>query len=203
MTDAEPGTVSDAVSEAVPGAVSGAQWVQWWCTPWEDAHASWQHGFAEQAGLTLHASEHWARRCPDAFMAFAGVYPPQPPAPEPQALQWLALAPAQRELALALVTQICAGQPSGHADDSLAPAHVPWCRSLAKALRPGLWLGDDPAQAPALLGAWLGPHYWARLRLAWPMPSARLAMATLTSSPLALARLNTLWPAVLWRVAAN
>lgn len=200
---ADQGTEPAAAPQAVPAAVSEAQWVRWWCTPWNDAHTSWKQSFAEQAGVPLPACEAWAGHRPQAFLAFAGVYPPQPPPPVPQVLQWLSMTATQQQLALSLVTYICNGPPPTEAEDLPAQPHLAWCRSLAKALRPGLWLESEKTEAPTLLGGWLGPQCWARLRLAWPRSGTLAASDQTAFTALATARLNTLWPAVLWRVEAR
>ncbi|WP_238936528.1 type III secretion protein [Pseudomonas typographi] len=189
---AEPGLMA---------AGSGEQWARWWCEAWKGAHPSWQLRFAEQIGLPLPACERLARCRPEAFLSFAGVLPQQPPEPNANALHWLALEASQRQLALALVGRICA---PGHAEHGPTDEHGPWCRSVAKALRPGLWLGEGGADARVLLGAWLGPHCWARLRLCWPaQPGGGGVEAAMAFSAQVHSRLQTLWPAVLWRVAAG
>jgi hypothetical protein len=192
-------------------SVSDQAWVRWWCEAWQDAHGSWQTGFAEHVGLALSACAQLARRQPEPFMCFTGMTAPQPPEPDANTLQWLALQPAQRQLALALVAQICAPDRSSTV---AIDEHAPWCRSLAKALRPGLWLetlepGLEPALKPGtevgvgLLRPWIGPHCWTRLRLDWPMPLAKAAEQGMKVNASAPGKLRTLWPAVLWRVSAG
>lgn len=134
-------------------------------------------------------------------MRFSGMTVPLPPTPDANTLQWLALEPSQQQLALALVEQICV---SDQANLGQADQHAPWCRSLAKALRPGLWLESLEAEAlPGcrLLSAWTGPDCWARLRLGWPVqPWAEAAGRDVVSSANGTGKLHTLWAAVLWRV---
>lgn len=185
-------------------APSTEAWVGWWCDAWQGAHASWQLRFAEQSGLTLSVCEALVRRRPEVFMDFAGMTMPQPPVPEANTLRWLALEPLQRHLALALAEQICAPAPSG-----LDPSdeYAPWCRSVAKALRPGLWLEhvDPEGQLGIwLLGTWIGPHCWARLRLSWPVLLLADAAGRDVISTVSLpGKLQTLWSAVLWRVGRS
>lgn len=182
-------------------ADSAQAWVHWWCDAWGHAHDSWRSRFAEHTGLALVECERLARQRPEVFMRFAGMDTPQPPEPHPDLLHWLGLPPEQRHLALALVEQICSpSRPSrGYTDE-----HKPWCRSLAKALRPGLWLDGQEPEAEVLLGGWLGVRYWHRLRLELPVPAQAWVPgphSALTAA--APGKLKTLWPAVLWRVAAN
>ncbi|WP_223536958.1 type III secretion protein [Pseudomonas sp. GL-B-16] len=176
-------------------------WVRWWCDAWQGAHGSWRSGFAEHAGLALSVCEQVAQRQPETFMRFAGMMAPQPPAPDTNTLQWLALQPSQRQLALAMVEHICT---PGRAGLDPIDGHAPWCRSLAKALRPGLWLQSREPGAQlgvCLLEHWIGPHCWARLRLCWPVRPTQAWDITLSAS--ASGKLHTLWSAVLWRVIAS
>jgi hypothetical protein len=180
---------------------SAQSWVRWWCDAWRGAHGSWQSGFADYAGLALPVCEQLAQRQPQAFMRFAGMALPQPPAPDNNTLQWLALQPSQRQLALAMVERICT---AGQFDLDPIDEHASWCRSLAKALRPGLWLQSQEPGAQlgvCLLEHWIGPHCWARLRLCWPVRPVHAWGITLSAS--APGKLQILWPAVLWRVNAS
>jgi hypothetical protein len=137
-------------------------------------------------------------------MGFAGMTVPQPPSPDTNTLRWLALDPSQRQLALALVEQICA---PGHSSFGPTGEYATWCRSVAKALRPGLWLENVESEAQlgvSLLGAWIGPHCWARLQLRWPMlPVAEAARRDEMLTISLPGKLQTLWPAVLWRVGGS
>lgn len=182
---------------------SDQAWVRWWCEAWRGAHASWQAGFAKHVGLTLSACEALAQYQPEPFMRYTGMTSPQPPAPDANTLQWLALQPAQQQLALALVAQIC---NPGRLIDEAVDAHVLWCRGLAKALRPGLWIKAYEPEAEwgvSLLQPWIGRDCWTRLRLNWPMASSRTVERDETPIAAAHTRLQTLWPAVLWRVNAS
>ncbi|MFC6478787.1 type III secretion protein [Pseudomonas asuensis] len=176
------------------------RWTQWWCNAWEEAHPTWKARFSEQVGLPLSICEQLAQHRCEAFMSFAEITTEQPPEPDDRVLQWLTLNAAQNELALMLVDHICS---SGHSDLPTLDEHDVWCRSVAKALRPGLWLHGHTADPRLLLGVWLGVRYWPRLRLYWPLDSlSDLAGHSLLLNAAAVSKLQTLWPAVLWRVTA-
>jgi hypothetical protein len=156
--------------------------------------------FAEQVGMPLSVCEQLAQHRREVFMSHADITLEQPPEPDDRVLQWLALDTAQNELALMLVGHICSPEQSGPAT---LHGHEAWCRSVAKALRPGLWLHGHTADPRLLLGAWLGVRYWPRLRLHWPLDSLDdLAGHSQLLSAITLSKLQTLWPAVLWRVTA-
>jgi hypothetical protein len=176
------------------------RWTQWWCDAWEKAHPTWKMRFSEQAGLPLSICEQLTRLRCEVFMSFAEIMPQQPPEPDDRVLQWLSLSTAQNELALMLVEHICS---PGSSDRSKLDTHAAWCRSLAKALRPGLWLHGHTADPRLLLGAWLGARYWPRLRLYWSLESlGEFAWHSPLFDAIAVSKLQTLWPAVLWRVTA-
>jgi hypothetical protein len=136
-------------------------------------------------------------------MRFVGMMMPQPPAPDANTLQWLALESGRRQLAMSIVEQICAPDRSS---PSIVDEHAMWCRSLAMALRPGLWLQNlepDRQVGVCLLAHWIGPDCWSRLRLAWPMPLAEVPEQDITVNAGAPRKLQALWPAVLWRVTVS
>ncbi|MCK0548983.1 MULTISPECIES: type III secretion protein [Pseudomonas] len=166
-------------------------WTQWWCNPWPWAHAGWQSRFAERCGLTVSDCEALMVSRHSVFLQSVGITPSQPPMPAAPVLSWLALTTVQRDQALDLAQRICfsRNESDGHEGQ--------WCWSLTKALRPGVWLDLEHEDARLLLGAWLGPEYWPRLRLAW-------APDEVADSPCSAPenKLQTLWQAVLWRVTA-
>lgn len=172
------------------------KWVQWWCCPWHWAHPQWKGQFAASCGLSIRDCESLMGSRHVEFLQSAGVAPSQPP-PEPSEnlLLWLALRPAHRELALALAQRICFAPRDlpAPADDS----DMLWCQRLAKALRPGLWLDPEVTDARPLLGAWLGEGCWSRLRLAWAPGEVAESFGLMPAN-----KLQTLWHAVLWRLAS-
>lgn len=171
--------------------MSDADWVIWWCCTWRDMHPAWQvrvgDDLAQRAAVTR--SQH------GELLACLGITPSPPPPPIADALLWLSLSIECRDQALALVQAICF---AAHADRrSLTDEQWAWCRSLAKALRPGLWLLADKVDPRAMLGGWLGDNCWLRLRLAWaPDDSLRPTQGLPTN------KLDSLWRAVLWKVNA-
>lgn len=172
---------------------TNTDWVQWWCCTWHWAHPDWHTQFVSGPVEELNRFAAVARSQHRSFLASVGIIPDQPPAPDSDVLMWLALTKQQQQLALALVQMICFAD-----SESLTIAafsHEPWCRRVAKALRPGVWLSPTVVDVRQLLGAWLGQIYWSRLRLAWPPGELD---ATLSRAP--ANKLNTLWQSVLWRV---
>lgn len=123
------------------------------------------------------------------------IEPGQPPAPVDGVLQWLALTDDQQQQALHLAGRICLTSLGDCNAQPLAPAYEGWCRAVAKALRPGVWLDpaiDDPR---LLLEAWIGEHCWSRLRLSWPPHTVQPMTTDMPAN-----KLQTLWHSVFWRV---
>lgn len=167
---------------------SAVRWVRWWCAAWQNAHPDWQ----AQAALVQQAAS-----CPHSRHALLsqahGIVATQPPPPHQGLLQWLDLAESQRQRALQLARQICAAAPCEQT--ATQDADSDWCRSLGKALRPGLWLPTTALDPRLLLGAWAGPLCWSRLCLQWPPEALDTPPQELPAK-----RLDTLWSAILWRV---
>ena len=122
-----------------------------------------------------------------------GITPSQPPAPQVDAMHWLSLTEQQQAEALALVAAICFANPALQAQ--VSDEQWAWCRGLAKALRPGLWLGAEVLDARCLLGAWLGEGCWSRLRLAWAPDEVLVPALNVPAR-----KLDAVWHAVLWKV---
>ncbi|MDN3235641.1 type III secretion protein [Pseudomonas sp. WAC2] len=174
------------------------RWVQWWCCAWRDAHPEWRARFIDQSGLPPAICETLAIQRVDVFLKFAGVVFLQPPEPESHTLKWLSLDDSQSQLALSLVGRICSPE---HPDSSVNDEYTPWCRSVAKALRPGLWLDSKSLDPRLLLGVWLGVSYWSRVRLYWsPNAVEESPLKVIAANTMACSRLQTLWPAVFWQV---
>jgi hypothetical protein len=178
--------------------MQGAQerWIQWWCAPWEWAHPDWRSRLAERHGLTLHDCDTLLGRHHALFFEHVGIAPSQPPEPVPQLMQWLALDTAQQGQALALAERICLGGAAAPVLDAAVLAHEPWCRAVAKALRPGAWLHPEAADGRRLLAAWAGESCWSRLRLQWTPGTLEAQFVEMPSN-----KLQTLWQSVLWRIA--
>ncbi|MBJ7220888.1 MULTISPECIES: type III secretion protein [unclassified Brenneria] len=114
------------------------------------------------------------------------------------------LSASQRKQILRLMALVC--QPPRPAQ-AVTEEQGKWCRRLAKALRPGLWLpddltfiDDDYADTLTLLRACYGERCWPRLRLLFPRPWT--TGCRLLANPLPGARLNTLCDALIWKAAA-
>ncbi|NWA02076.1 type III secretion protein [Pseudomonas gingeri] len=169
-------------------------WINWWCCTWRWAHPGWRLQLLAAHGLdTGHASALAGSRHAELLEAL-GVMPSQPPPVDADVALWLSLTAEQREQALLLARSICCA-PFPH-QPTVAERHGQWCRSLAKALRPGLWLDQPTVDARVLLASWLGAPFWSRLRLAWAPGESLEPLADLPRQ-----KLDTLWRAVLWRVA--
>ncbi|WP_341957594.1 type III secretion protein [Pseudomonas sp. RC10] len=166
------------------------RWIQWWCAPWQWAHGDWLARFAEDSGLPTSELSGVLRTRHGAFLHSVGIAPSQPPAPVEPVLQWLTLDPAQQQAALHLAQSICLGRVT---DES---PHERWCRAVAKALRPGVWLDASVHDPRELLAAWVGEDCWSRLRLNWApgaVPDAVIEMP--------VGKLHTLWQSVVWRAS--
>jgi len=170
-------------------------WVQWWCSAWQWVHPDWKVQFAVNNGLAVLDCDALMRSRHGEFLLSLGIAPSQPPQPSEHLMHWLALSPIQRDQALLLARRICFASldPASSADGS----HALWCERLAKALRPGLWLDPVMTDARPLLGAWLGEACWSRLRLTWAPGEVAESFGDMPDN-----KLQTLWQAILWRVAA-
>nr|WP_241667658.1 type III secretion protein [Pseudomonas caspiana] len=174
--------------------MTSADWVNWWCGTWHWAHPGWHAQMLSAQGLEAGACDAVARSRQADLLASLGVVPSQPPVLDANVVLWLSLNTEQRQQALVLAKSICCAAVGAEATVSVR--HDLWCRSLAKALRPGLWLDPQATDMRPLLGAWLGPMFWPRLRLGWaPGDVGELA------TDLPPNKLETLWRAVLWRVS--
>ncbi|WP_092164929.1 MULTISPECIES: hypothetical protein [unclassified Pseudomonas] len=125
------------------------------------------------------------------LLSLLGIVPSAPPEPEPNVIEWLSLTEKQRLQALSLVHAICFAVRN----DELSEEQWSWCRGIAKALRPGLWLTADVTDSRAMLGGWLGERYWSRLRVSW---APQVALEPAFNVP--ARKLDALWRSVLWRV---
>lgn len=175
--------------------MTSADWVSWWCCTWHWAHPAWQAQMLSDQGLEADACAAVARSRQADLLASLGIIPSQPPAPDADVLLWLSLSAEQRQQALSLAQSICCAPI--RAETTVTARHDPWCRSLAKALRPGLWANPQATDMRPLLGAWLGPAVWSRLRLSWAPGDVQEPATDLPPN-----KLDTLWRAVLWRVQA-
>ncbi|SEP66086.1 hypothetical protein SAMN03159444_00334 [Pseudomonas sp. NFACC02] len=174
---------------------SEARWIQWWCAPWQWAHPAWKAPFLALVGAAEDDLMDAPQGLQTAFLHSAQIEPCQPPTPVNAVLQWLALPADQQHQALELAARICLTSVGDGKTQSPTSVYEGWCRAVAKALRPGVWLDpaiDDPR---LLLAAWVGEDCWSRLRLSWPPQAVQPAVTNMPSN-----KLHTLWQSVLWRV---
>lgn len=188
------------MSEMPPADEAGLRWLRWWCIDsWLAADISWrQAGFCQpdDARLALLARTHHPMLCQQLQLS-STVSPV-----DSELLTWLELSGAQQQLALRLAAEVCWRDPT---QTMLSTAQQRWCRRIAQAIRPGLWLpepGGLPGNAGNLKGLWLlrlraGPDCWPRMRLAFPAEQVR-RMESLPQPDAFPPRLLPLWPAVLW-----
>ncbi|MEE3661380.1 type III secretion protein [Brenneria sp. g21c3] len=176
-------------------------WVTWWAggcvlqaaPGWDD-----KHGFTpatRRLELFIHANPAAVCRCFDLPMQI-------PPEPQPSLMRIGELNVGQRTQILHLMAAVCL--PSRHRREISAERQI-WCRRLAKALRPGLWLPDcctfaHETDALMLLRARYGEACWPRLRLLYPR--GLVERVADFKHPLPAGRLNALCDALIWKVAA-
>ncbi|KAA8712118.1 hypothetical protein [Pseudomonas cannabina] len=165
-------------------------WVSWWCNPWQWAHPAWRSRFAEGCGLSVSDCDALMTSRHGLFLQAMGIEPTQPPAPTEVLSRWLALTVSQQDHALDLARRVCFAKEAEGADGQ-------WCQGLAKALRPAMWLQPDSQDERLLLGAWLGPDYWPRVRLFWAPGEVAESLCDVPQN-----KLQTLWQAILWRITA-
>lgn len=169
--------------------MSNLAWVQWWATPWLYSREDWSTVDAHATLNRLYRSRHlWLGKV-------YGVAPCLPPTPQPTLLQLALASSDQLDLVLALINSTCRPTDASVLNENLHQ----WCNRLSKALPPDMLLpDDDPLQ---LLRTWVSPASWQRIRLRFP----RQRVLDLESAPLSLgdsySRLDTLWHAVVWRIA--
>ncbi|WP_214349792.1 hypothetical protein [Pseudomonas congelans] len=167
-------------------------WLQWWLRPWQWADPSWSSVLGERQlsndQFVLLSSLH-----PDHLGTAFGVQASSPVLPD-ALIVGLIQASEQRETVLAVVEHLCTARATRPLpNDDLRP----WCRSIAKALRPGSWLPDEHIEPLQLLAQWCGEQQWQRLRLLWPRAMAMAVEPQPCNEP---RRLDMLWRAALQRV---
>jgi hypothetical protein len=168
------------------------QWLQWWARPWQWADPSWSDVIGERQ--LSDAQFAWLSAVhPDRLGVAFGIQACSPTVPDPLIVNFLK-ARERWESLLAVVEHLCTARATRPLpDENLRP----WCRSVAKALRPGSWLPDENIDPLQLLAQWRGEVQWQRLRLLWP----RGAVMAVTVLPCAEPRrLDMLWRAALQRV---
>ncbi|WJY17214.1 serine kinase [Pectobacteriaceae bacterium CE90] len=179
-------------------------WVQWWAYGCGlQADNSW-HAAGSSAGEAAllasvapvyHHLLRSRRTVPDDFPAW----------PEPKLLHLAALHPVQRQWVLILIATVCREQPQNRLSESVSV----WCRRLAKALRPGLWLPDTllfntrrDSDALCILRSHYPAACWSRLRLLFPQTVSEQAEQHEIGG-LPAARITTLCEAIIWKVSSD
>ncbi|WP_264085447.1 serine kinase [Dickeya chrysanthemi] len=175
-------------------------WIQWWCYGClRQADASWLTTVAfSEDDLALAPVHHTAMR------HRLGIVETAPPPPESALLQLGQLNAEQRRQVLALIAAVCR-ETEGEQPDALAI----WCRRLAKALRPGLWLPSSLAfgqrreqDALVILRSRFPASCWSRLQLLYPRDGCDGAAET-PAEALPASRIASLCDAIIWKVAAG
>jgi hypothetical protein len=172
--------------------VIGEQWLRWWVRPWHWADPSWASVAAERE-LEDAQFAYLSAFYPDLLGVIFGVHTCEPSSPDPL-VAGLLQGPSTRDAALAVVDHLCSARASRLLPDA---ALKPWCRSVAKALRPGSWLPTASIDPLELLAQWSGPEQWGRLRLLWPRHIVQIISPSPSQDP---RRLEVLWRAALHRV---
>lgn len=175
------------------------RWVRWWaygCVL--EADHSWQVDTALAGGRT--ALESLAPLQHRLLRARWGLPEGLPEPPSEALWQLIALTPPQRVWALELIAAVCR-EP----ERSLPPEPSLWCRRLAKALRPGLWLPENlnftarrQSDALCLLRHCLSAAVWPRVRLLFPR-SWSIDVKETPVVALPASRVNVLCDAAIWK----
>ncbi|MCX8957612.1 type III secretion system protein [Erwinia psidii] len=188
------------MSEMLPADDPTLRWLRWWCIDsWLAADEQWRQAAFYQLDdtrLAALAQTHHPMICQQLQLTTR-----LSPVDE-ELLNWLEITAEQRQLALSLAAEVCWRGSTG---ETLSPDQQRWCRRVAQAMRPGLWLTDAeglPVSDGDTNGLWLlrqraGPDCWGRLRLAFPQEKV-LAVEQLTQLSAFPSRLLPLWQAVFW-----
>ncbi|WPC73473.1 hypothetical protein [Vibrio porteresiae] len=170
-------------------------WSEFWYRPWQ------------------HLNESWLKILPIESLELVGTVAPRflrvwlelddcaMPKRDEQTLRWLKLSLDRQNLVALLLVEIVR---KGASHGQLAAPDEEWCRHLAKALRPGLWLNEailntDPEVLLCLvIRQFVAQELWQRLRVTLPHRAVQTA-ELLANEPLPRNRINQLWQSVLWR----
>ncbi|SLM63266.1 MULTISPECIES: serine kinase [Dickeya] len=172
-------------------------WYRWWCYGClQQAHSSWHSGRYHHREMALAAVHH------AALCHRLGITPTLPPAPQPALRQLAQLNEPQRDRVLMLMATVCreGGYP-------LPDALSLWCRRLAKALRPGLWLPaalrfDQQLRqdALAILHCRFPASCGSRLQLLYPREEGRAVIGSWRDN-VPQSRVSALCDAIIWKAA--
>jgi hypothetical protein len=170
--------------------MSSLAWVRWWTAPWAFCHNDWK---IVDKYFELRERH---RNYPIVGVGnLYGITPCLPVKPQPTLLKLALASTDQLELALALIDSTCRRTLMSILDES----QNQWASRLSKVLPPDMLRhDDDPLQ---LLRIWVSSETWQRIRLRFP----RQRVLDLEKKTFSLGdsfnRLDTLWQAVVWRIA--
>ncbi|MFP1891544.1 serine kinase [Lonsdalea quercina] len=175
------------------------RWVRWWaygCIL--EADGSWRVDAGLAGGRT--AMESLAPHQHACLRARWSLPESLPESPSEALWALIALTPDQRVWALELIASVCRAP-----EHPLPPAPSQWCRRLAKALRPGLWLPENlsftarrQSDALCLLRHCLSAAAWPRVRLLFPR-SWSVGVEETPAAALPESRVNALCDAAIWK----
>ena len=170
-------------------------WSEFWYRPWQHLRESWLEI------LPIKSLELVETVAPRFLRVWLEVDDCVMAKPDELTLRWMRLSPACQNLAALLLAEIVR---KGASDGQLTTPDEEWCRHLAKALRPGLWLSEailntDPEVLLCLvILQFVEQELWQRLRVTLPYRAVQTA-ELLANEPLPRNRINQLWQSVLWR----
>ncbi|WP_263062906.1 serine kinase [Dickeya dadantii] len=172
------------------------RWSRWWCYGClRQADPSWLDATVFSADQMALAPVHHTAMC-----RRLGVAEALPPAPESTLLQLGQLDAGRRRQVLLLMAAVCRETP-GELPETLAV----WCRRLAKALRPGLWLPPSltfdrhrEQDALAILRCRFPQACWSRLQLLYPR-DWRDGAGQPPGEKLPASRIASLCDAIIWK----
>ncbi|TLV11730.1 type III secretion system protein [Klebsiella indica] len=178
-------------------------WLRWWCIDcWLTAEPAWRQADfyqLDEATLRQLARTHHQQLCARLQL------PASIAAVDDTLLQLMQLSSPLRLRVLRLVAEVCWRDSSRH---TLTADQQRWCRRIAQAMRPGLWLTPPPGIPTgdgAIDGLWLlnlrcGPLCWPRVRLHFS-PDRVQAVERLPPLSDFPSRLLPLWQAAIWQAA--
>ncbi|UCZ75058.1 serine kinase [Dickeya zeae] len=184
----------------MPGDHDVLRWNQWWCYGClQQADPSWFDASCfDESDMALASVHHTAIR---HHLGLAEAYPPEP---QNALLQLGQLEAMARHQVLVLIATVCR-EASGELPQALAV----WCRRLAKALRPGLWLPPSltfaqhrEQDALVILHHRFPASCRGRLQLLYPRDWRDCAQEQL-SKDLPASRITSLCDAIIWKVVTT
>ena len=170
-------------------------WSEFWYRPWQHLNDSWLEI------LPIESLKLVATVAPRFLRAWLEVDDCVMAKPDEQTLRWMKLSLDHQNLVALLLVEVVR---KGASHGQLTTPDEEWCRHLAKALRPGLWLNEailntDPEVLLCLvIRQFVEQDLWQRLRVTLPYRAVQTA-ELLANEPLARNRINQLWQSVLWR----